>query len=47
MVIGGIILAVMSSSFRGLIVSAFGIMGILWGWLLWKRTNSLVKGEFK
>jgi len=46
-IIVGIILAVISGSLNALILSGFGLLAVIYGWVLWKRCKSLVKGRFK
>lgn len=43
----GIILAIISDSFSTLILSGFGLLAIIYGWILWKRYKSLIQARFK
>lgn len=45
-IILGIVLSIISKSINALILSAFGLFGIIYGWILWKRCKSLIKGRF-
>ena len=54
LIIIGILLSFVSSSFGGglksiygfLLFSLFGLLAILGGWFYWRRARSLVKGRF-
>ena len=46
LIIVGIVLAIISSSINPLILSLFGALSIIYGWILWKRCKSLIQGKF-
>ena len=42
----GIILMLISGSLKALVLSGFGLLAIIYGWILWKRCKSLLEGRF-
>ena len=45
-VIIGIVLTIALSAPKALIISGLGLISVIWGWVLWKRSKSLVKGRY-
>jgi len=46
LIIVGILLVIISKSPNPLILSGVGLIPLIYGWILWKRCNSLVQGRF-
>ncbi|MFH1307322.1 MAG: hypothetical protein ABIH72_00540 [archaeon] len=46
LIVLGVILAIIYSSFNALVLSLIGILALIASWINWKRSKSLTKGRF-